>query len=448
MGPRGDYDEVARLVGDEDWKWENARELYRRMTRTHTPDFQPSVKRYLDLAEHHGKSGVLNIGYPGDWQENLPQQLNDFEDFGVPINPDHNSGDPIGVAVGAQTNHNDRRSTAADLLIDAPPNLEIMTDTEVKRIVFEDKTAVGVETDGTMLHAIKEVILSAGALDSPKLLMLSGIGQAAQLRKFGIPVVHPVEGIGKGLKDHMIVRIAYRRGTGQAVQPNDTSDIQDEAHKYTLSQRYVTAPRREIGLSHGLGFLKCAKITQSSEFAALPPERQRHLGDPTVPNYEFVIDGAKPADEHELATLYVALLNIESSGEVTLQSSNHKEQALFDPKMLSHPYDIRVAIEGLREAMAFVDSPAFKQHASEAVEAPKSTSDEDLLGYWAERAASVYHMVGTVKMGRQGDEDACVDKAFKLLGVNKLRVVDTSVVPIMPASVESRAGSTRILLLT
>jgi choline dehydrogenase-like flavoprotein len=186
IGPRDDYDMIAELVGDDEWKWDHVHERYKRLESYYgfaPRDVPEQYKKYLDpKPDDHGHDGPLKIGFPPVWEKSLIDILEICDAAGYPSNPDVNTGNPIGVSIYPNTAYKGLRTTAADLLVDAPTNLQVLTDAQVAKVVFDGHTAVGISTvDGKMLFATNEVILSAGSLDTPKILMLSGVGPASEL---------------------------------------------------------------------------------------------------------------------------------------------------------------------------------------------------------------------------------------------------------------------------
>ena len=332
--------------------------------------------------------------------------------------------------------------TAADLLHDAPDNLEILTNTQVARVIFspdEPLKAIGIETiDGDKILPTHDVILSAGSLDTAKLLMLSGVGDATQLNQFNIPVRLDLPYVGKGLKDHHHTTATWKRAphTTDRHTYYRNPELQAAARKQWTIDR--TGPLSEIACTCTVGFFKSDAVYQSEEFRALPEDRRRHLLMPTVPIYEFYLNGPNvdhlisPATAEPLATIFIFVLNSENSGEVTLQSADPTVPALFDPKFFSHPFGRRLAIEATRHVFRVVEGDAFQKDTTGVLHAPKSMSEEDILDYWKETTGSTWHMTGTVKMGKKTEKEACVDTDFRVMGTKGLRVADMSVVPILP----------------
>ncbi|PGH14264.1 hypothetical protein AJ80_06004 [Polytolypa hystricis UAMH7299] len=442
VGARGDYEEWARVVGDEEFGWEAMRERFKMLETFHgdIPEGIDGKKYAAPSAEDHGTDGPLHVGFAAEWETDLPPLLDVFEEVGFPLNPDHNSGNPIGMSVLINSAHKGLRSTARDLLAGAPENLTVVTGAPVQRVILKGKRAVGVESNGKRYTACKEVILSAGALDSPRILMHSGIGPADQLEAHEIPVIHPTPAIGQGLRDHEFVPLVYTRKESSTGRKSFFGN--KEAMDKALEQwkKDGTGPWSKFTCELGIGWFKLDKLVESQEFQDLPADEKKYLLQETVPHYELLthfpihwfIPGF-PDDSLNYSCLLVFLYNAQSKGEVTLQSSDPNIPLHFNPKFLSHPFDRRAAIESLRDAFRIAKHDSYTKDNVGELAGPKSDSDEDLLEYWRENILSSWHMMGTVKMGKPGDTDAVVDGSFRLMGIEGLRVADMSVVPVLPS---------------
>ncbi|KAL2161832.1 hypothetical protein VTH06DRAFT_7616 [Thermothelomyces fergusii] len=439
VGARDDYDEWARIVGDDAFRWEHAQARLKRLENFQSsPPAGVGSKYAAPKPSDHGSAGPLRVGYAAECEADVVPLLDAFEQAGYPLNPDHNSGNPIGMSLLISSAHQGRRSTAQDLLVPCPENLTIVTEAPVQRVLLDGKRAVGVEANGKRYLASKEVILAAGALDTPRILMHSGIGPRDQLEKYGIPVVHPCAAIGQGLRDHAFVPLVFTRKEGSTDRASFYGD--QAAMDAALEQwkRDGTGPWTKFATEMGIGFFKSDAIAASAEFRALPAEEQRYLSAETVPHYEvfthFPIHWFLPgfrAEDLNYSCLLVFLYNAQARGSVTLQSADPGAPLRFDPNFLAHPFDRRCAVEALREVLRFARSDAYARDTVATLAAPKSDSDEDLLAYWEQTIGSSWHMTGTVKMGRPGDPDAAVDSSFRLVGVDGLRVADMSVVPVL-----------------
>lgn len=205
IGPRDDFEELARRTADSDWHWHN---VQRTLKEIESYDSTPPVKfeKYVNVdPKAHGRNGPLKIGFPKIAEFEVREVLVLFLEQGYPQNLDMGSGNPLGFCLGPLSAQNAVRSTAADLLRDCPSNLKIRTEAFVHKVIIQQGITKGIRlVDGTELFASKEVILAAGALDTPKILMHSGIGPGDQLKKFNIKVIHSNPNIGQSLLDHVL----------------------------------------------------------------------------------------------------------------------------------------------------------------------------------------------------------------------------------------------------
>ena len=441
IGPKDDHDEIARLADDEEWNWINAKERYKRIESYFgsTQDVPAGYEKYLDpKPEDHGHDGPIKVGFPKKWEETLKYQFDIWTDNGIAPNLDHNNGDPIGLAVCASSAHSGVRSTAADALVGATSNLHIMTDKQVARIICDGKKAVGITTlDGEGFLASKEIILSSGSLDTPRILMHSGIGPADQLKAFGIPVVKVNEHVGQHLKDHQHITPTWARAEHTSTRQTYYRSKKLQVAARALWEADQTGPLAEIACVYPIGFPKLDTIFKTREFQKLPDEVKQHILKPTIPTYEFILNGVTaeyfmdPDNTPAAATIFIFLMNLQSVGSVTLQSSDPKVPLLFDPNFFSHAYDRRLAIEATRDVLKVVNSPTFKKDTVGIISAPNSDSEEDILDFWRKTTSSTWHMTGTARMGKD-EHDAVVDKDLKVFGVDNLRIADMSVIPILP----------------
>lgn len=392
--------------------------------------------------QHHGTSGPLHVGYANEWEADLPPLLDVFKDAGWPVNKDHNSGDPVGMSVLITTSHKGLRSTAKDLLSESDSNLAVVTEAPVQRLVLDGKKAVGVESNGKKYLASKEVVLCAGSLNNPSILMHSGVGPADQLKEHNIPLVLDQPALGKGLRDHVFSPMVFKRKPGSSERPAFYGSEKAMADAMEQWRRDGTGPWSRFACEMGIGFFKSEKIVQAEEFKKLPEEEKAYLTKPTVPHYELLthmpihwfIPGypLTDAEAMDYSCFLTFLYNAQTRGEVTLQSSDPKVPLRFNPRFLEHEFDRRVAIESLREVLNFAKTcEAYTKDTVGEILAPKSDSDEDLLQHYRDTLSSSWHMTGTAKMGRKGEKDTVVDTDFKFLGIEGLRLADMSVVPVL-----------------
>ncbi|KAF9765788.1 hypothetical protein IL306_001863 [Fusarium sp. DS 682] len=439
VGARDDYEEWARIVDDDAYRWDKIHARYKNLETFHGALPEGIDAKYAaPKPEDHGSQGKLHVGYASEWEKDLPPVLDLFEKAGFPLNPDHNSGNPLGMSVLINSSSKGRRSTANDLLEPKPENLTVLTDSTVQKVILEGNKAVGVEVNGKKYLASKEVILSAGALNTPKILMHSGIGPKNQLEQFNIPVVKDVPRVGQGLRDHMFTPLVYTRKPGDTARDTFYGDKKAMDEALEQWRRDGTGPWTKFACELGIGWFKLDKLVQSEEFKALPPQEQEYLMKETVPHYEILTHfpihwfiPQFPDSALNYSCILVFYYNAQSQGEVTLQSADPNVPLKFDPKFLASPFDRRVAIESLRDAFRLVKYDGYAKDNVAMLAGPQGDSDEELLEHWKNTISSSWHMTGTTKMGKKGDPDAVVDSDFKVIGFEGLRVADMGVVPVL-----------------
>ncbi|KAL7754531.1 hypothetical protein ACKLNR_009105 [Fusarium oxysporum f. sp. zingiberi] len=439
IGARDDYEEWARIVDDDAYRWDKIHDRYKSLETFHGELPEGVDKKYAaPKAEDHGSEGKLHVGYAGEWEKDLPPVLDLFEKAGFPLNPDHNSGNPLGMSVLINSSSKGRRSTANDLLEPKPENLTVLTDSTVQKVLLEGNKAVGVEVNGKKYLASKEVILSAGALNTPKILMHSGIGPKTQLDQFNIPVIKDVPRVGQGLRDHMFTPLVYTRKPGDTARDTFYGDKKAMDDALEQWRRDGTGPWTKFACELGIGWFKLDKLVKSEEFKALPAKEQEFLMKETVPHYEILTHfpihwfiPEFPDSALNYSCILVFYYNAQSQGEVTLQSSDPNVPLKFDPKFLASPFDRRAAIESLRDAFRLVKHDGYAKDNVAMLAGPQGDSDEELLEHWKNTISSSWHMTGTTKMGKKGDPDAVVDSDFKVIGFEGLRIADMGVVPVL-----------------
>lgn len=335
----------------------------------------------------HGSDGPLQLSYAPIWEKGIHHIYEAAEELGMGTNPDVNSGNPIGMGMGTSTMYKGDRTTASCYLEGAPSNLSIVINSPIAKVVLSGKKASGVQTiDGRLFYAKNEVILSGGALNTPQLLMLSGIGPADELQKHGIDVLHKLPEVGKNLQDHCFsgATILQKPGTSNRMAFEMDADAIAAARAQYLKDK--SGQMTEYYTSTPMGWFKNDAVLASDEFKALDKSTQELLNKPTVPHIEITTH-TPPLfiGDHQLQSTdsYVTALafpmNPQSYGEVTLASSNPADLPLVDPKLLSHPYDRRAAIEALRAMMDLLEAPVFAKNTIKMIGCPKSRSDEDCL---------------------------------------------------------------------
>jgi choline dehydrogenase len=338
-------------------------------------------------------------------------------DLGIPRNDDFNGARQEGAGYLHLTTRHGRRHSAATAYLKparSRPNLTVMTGVQVSRILFEGKRAVGVEHASGRVFA-GEVILSAGALQSPQLLQLSGVGPAGLLSSMRIPVVADLPGVGENLQDHLALRLIYK-----CTKPITTNDeLRGAWRKLRTGLRYVLARRGPMAV----GVMTAGMIT-------------RALPDAKTPDIQFFLStvsaeerGAKPHAFSAFTLVYYPM-RPQSRGWVRIRSPDAREAPAIQPNYLSTEYDRRIMLAGARLARRLVATPSFAPYVKEEYRPGREVeSDEQVLEAIRNTGSSGYHPVGTCRMG--SDAGAVVDPALRVRGIEGLRVVDASVMPLL-----------------
>ena len=327
-------------------------------------------------------------------------------------------------------------------------NLIVYQSTLAKKIIFDNnKVATAVEIDiGNLggvtfkLSAKKEVIVSAGAFQSPQLLMVSGVGPAATLQRNGINVVSDLPGVGQNMWDHVLGGPSYR------VNVLTTSALGNPAFSAAQNDLFNSNPPRGMLTNTGadiLGFEKIPKQirdglsnTAKSDLAKFPADWPELEYIPTSAYYgyqnNYLLDA--PRDSYNYATIATVLLAPISRGTVSISSSNMKDPPIIDPKWLTSPTDQAVAVAGYKRARALFESSAMKPVliGGEYFPGSGNRTDEQILDVIKQSFGTVFHASCTCKMGKAGDRDAVLDAKARVRGVKNLRVVDASSFPLLP----------------
>lgn len=394
------YDDWAAATGDGRW---SAAGL--------APFFQRVETASGGADAHRGGDGplhVLALGANGDESAYAAALAEAGVAAGYPLSADWNAAEPEGTIWSQLTLRDGRRTTAASAYLDpirGRPNLMVLTDCPVGRLVVSEHRCQGVEVTlagaAHTLLAAGEVILSAGALDSPRLLMLSGIGDADDLRRVGVSPVHPLAGVGRNLIDHPLVPGLLFA----ARQPLPAS-------RYNHCETMVIA---RSGQARGRADLQLMALS----VPFLSPE----LGAPPPGSFSLV----------------PALIDPRSRGAVSLASADPAAASRIDPGYLSDPRDVEALADGFEIARRIMgQAPLRSWVAGELIPGPLEDRSA-LLQHIRRSASPFFHPVGTCRMGRAGDAQAVVDTTCRVQGLGGLRVVDASIFPSIPNAMTNAA---------
>lgn len=407
-----DYDLWSEM-GAKGWDWQ-----------TVLPYFKKSEKQQHGESELHGADGYLSVS---DLRHTNP--LSDSfvaaaQDAGLDKVTDFNSTKREGLGFYQVTQENGQRCSAAKGYLSpalSRPNLTVVTKALVEKIIISDGVATGVQVqingESVALTASKEVLLSAGAINSPQVLMLSGIGPKKHLAEKGIETIVDLPGVGQNLQDHLDAIVQHRCKSRESYSIS-----------LALIPRYVKAAFNYLFNRKGL---MTSNVAEAGGF-----DRTQNAGDIPDIQYHFL-----PAIllNHGRTTafgygygVHVCGLYPKSRGEIRLGSNNPKDLALIDPHYLEHPDDQKVMIDGVRRARKILAAAAFDKYDSwEIGPGPEAQTDEEILAFIRRKAETIYHPVGTCKMGRIEDAMTVVDPELKVKGMKGLRVVDASVMPTL-----------------
>jgi choline dehydrogenase-like flavoprotein len=292
-------------------------------------------------------------------------------------------------------------------------------------------------TNGNSALSRKEVILTAGAIDTPKLLLLNGIGPKSELEAHSIEVNNDLPGVGKRLNDHVLTFLTAEvdGSFNDRYAFESNPDLLSEADNHWKRDQTGAFALQQSSL-YG-GFHKVPGLHDTEDFKALPRDFQTYLNKPAVPDYEFITNlplwppGTKISDGNTYMTTFPFLMNPLSEGSVTLRSANVSDKPVISFNYLTHPYDILCFREAIRATWTkLMQNPYIKSSVRKEMLGPKSMSDEDIDEYARQTAGPVWHANGSVRMGKKED-GACVDSAGRVFGVRRLRVADLSVCPVL-----------------
>ncbi|KAL7916227.1 GMC oxidoreductase [Trichoderma velutinum] len=423
---REEMDEWARQTGDETWSWAKTREVFKKVETLH--DDTPEEYREYVYSEpgSRGTGGPVHVSLPSTWSPGLELLFSAAKEYGLPMLRDLSSGD-LGLGTLSMTSYNGLRVTAdSAYLSDVPPNLTIKTESPVARILFDGKKAIGVELiGGTQYFATRETIISAGAIDSPKILLLSGVGPQDELAKHGIAVTSVLPGVGNNFKDKckVAIKVHLQPGTVPSISMSDVAGWQQQWEEDRTGPMGVEPCRITTG------YFKLDNLETFPEFQQLDEQTKQLLMRPRTPAYE-IAPGifADPTTGGSFFATPVILMHPQSTGKISLRSSDPGAAPVIQLNYLQNPYDRRVLVESTKKVIDFVYNSRIP--AVEPIVGLTGKTDEDILQFVRNTVSTSWHPLGTVKMGRLDDETACVGSDFRVIGVENLRVADMSVVPV------------------
>lgn len=408
-GQREDYDHWA-AVGNPGWGWRDV-----------LPYFLRAEHNERGADAHHATGGPLNVMDPLCPSRTAARFIEAAHQAGLPLNRDFNGERQEGVGLYQLTQKGGERCSAAKGYLTpnlGRPNLKVMTGASVVRIVLDGKRATGVEVhvDGTLqrLTARREVLLSAGALKSPQLLMLSGIGPGAHLQQHGLAVLHELPGVGLHLHDHISVTHVI-----DAPRCTDTFTVSPRGAPMAIKGAWDWLRQRRGVLTSSIA--EAGAFFKSRPGEALP-DLQLHFV------ITKLIDHARTLPWGHGYTCHLCPLRPASRGSLRLASADPGEAPLIDPNFFGDPGDMELMVRGFKQLRHILQQPALAERGGRELPAlAAAQTDEQIERYIRDNSDTEYHPVGSCRMG-SGPLDV-VDHELKVHGLQGLRVVDASVMP-------------------
>jgi len=414
-GQKEDYD-VWRQLGNAGWGWNDV-----------LPYFLKSENNELGKSEFHNDSGPITVANKKINLKLLDEFQNAAEEVGIPKTIDFNKGDNFGVGFFQFTTSHSKfglklRCSAAKGYLNPVKNrknLKIIVNAHVQKLNFNNKSVESVSffTGDKLNHAKanKEVILSAGAIGSPHLLQISGIGDSEKIKNQGIDIVHELKGVGKNLQDHLMFRPVYKLKNIKSLN----RDVESLYSKFFMGLQYIFKQSGPITMG----------ASQVCAFTKSDPSR-------ATPNLQFHVQplstdilGVTPMHNFEGITPTVANIRPTSRGEINITSNDSRDNPKIKMNYLSTEDDRIVAAKSLKLVRKIMlETETFKKYQPEEYRpGVHITDDEELVKAGSDFTQTIFHPVGTCKMGN--DDSAVVNDKLLVHGIRNLRVIDASIMP-------------------
>ena len=418
-GQRQDYDDWGALEGCEGWSYKNMLPYFKR-----SENFEPGPAN-----EYHAKGGELNVTHVQMQYDISNAYVDAAVSVGIPRNDDINGEKQEGIGFVEVNMKGGQRWSSADAFLSADvkkrPNLEIVVKALAQRILLDGKKAFGVEYKDAkgnthQAKASREVILSAGTYNSPPLLEQSGIGNPEVLGELGVEVKHELVGVGENLQDHFQIWVQQGVKTKECLSEDGKFPrVVLAVFKYMFGKKGpLTMPACNVG-----GFIP--------NEGAERPIFQIHF---TPGAGGMDADGKMVATPDPGVNSTVCVIRPTSRGSVHARSTDSGEFPKIIHNYLSTDHDRELAIEGFKLQRKIYQSESFQPHATyEILPGESVQTDEEILEFWRTEGMSVYHPVGSSKMGAADDPTAVVDNELRVHGIEGLRIADASIFPLLPS---------------
>jgi choline dehydrogenase len=407
-GQKEDFD-VWRQLGNVGWSWDDV-----------LPYFKKAESQQRGADDYHGADGPLSVSDQTETHELCEAFIKAGQQVGIPRNDDFNGASQEGIGYFQTTARKGLRcSTAVGYLRPARKraNLTVVINALTTRILFDGDVATGIaftrNREAMVARAGGEIIIAAGAINSPQLLQLSGIGPASLLRGFGIEMVRDMPGVGANLQDHFQTRMVFRC-----------------TKKITLND-IVASPLRKAGIGLQYALRRSGPLTISAGYVGAFLRTDPRLATPDVQVHFLNFSTNKMGEAlHPFSGFSASICQLrpESRGSVTIKTGNPSDAPAIRVNYLSAETDRKTMVAGMRMLRRISQAPAMAPYIESELEpGPQSQSDADWLAFCRERGSTIYHPTCTCKMG--DDAMAVVDARLRVHGLKRLRVVDGSIMP-------------------
>jgi len=413
-GNQRDYD-IWRQLGNENWSYEEV-----------LPYFKRVEKNERGESFYHGSDGewaVSNAIFTNNPLHNV--FLEAGQQAGYKYNEDMNGANQEGVGPFQQNISNGRRASTAHTFIEPiknRKNLTIYTRSITNKLLFENNKCIGLEyIKSNKIHKVyadREVLLCGGAINSPQILQLSGIGKADYINKWGLDVIADLPGVGENMQDHLDI-LMHHECTQPVTEAKYTAGFLSTAKMAAILLRWMITSK---GPGVDIGCSSCAFL-KTDESLEVPDIQIHFIG-------SLLKDHGKTRPDSHCFSSHVCVLRPESRGYVGLKSLDPSEQPLIQPNYFSAQKDRDVIIKGFKMTREIINQKAFDEYRGKEVNpGPEVQTDEQIEECVRAGAETIYHPVGTCKMGN--DEMAVVDDKLRVRGVENLRVIDASIMPTL-----------------
>ncbi|KAJ7027566.1 aryl-alcohol oxidase [Mycena alexandri] len=437
-GSEEDFNRWAKVTEDQGWGW-NSLLPYFKKNEVFTPPADHHNTRGQFNPAVHGYNGINSVtlaGFPSPVDNRVIETTKESE---FPFNLDPNSGSPLGISWAQATIKDGARSSSATSYLApnfiARPNLHVLLHARVTRVLqtasntFRTVEFQDLNGNRSTVTAQKEVILSAGSIGTPTILLHSGIGNSSTLKSLGIQPVHNLPSVGQNLTDHSLAFLSF------VVNSNNTFETFDRnatllAADLAQWNKSRTGPLVDNPLSH-TGWLRIPD--DSSIFKKFPDA----AAGPNTPHYEFIISNGMflpPPPTGNFLGLITAVVSPTSRGSITLATSDLLAPPLINPNLLGSEVDFFILREAVKSAFRFASSPPWKNYVISPFGLNFNSTDDEIDEWIRENGGSVFHPAGSCSMSPKGATWGVVDPDLTVKGLSGLRVVDLSIVPFIPAA--------------